>query len=103
MQTYIDTLCDSDETRAWTSSQASINDIIQAVNSARDRYNAKRTSKAWKWLTQLSSRINHYGSILDVMVQHHPEYAALVWGAMKILFVVREMLQSENCLSKCHE
>lgn len=75
-----------------------MNDIVQAINFTRDRYNAKATSKAWKWLTQLSSRINHYGSILDVMVQHHPEYAALVWGAMKVLFVVRACAQIEKLL-----
>jgi hypothetical protein len=98
-QTYIDTLCDSDETRAWTSSQASLNDIVEAVNDTRDRYNTKRSSEAWKWLTQLSSRINHYGSILDVMVQHHPEYAALVWGAMKVLFVVISHAQIEQPLN----
>ncbi|KAH8754146.1 hypothetical protein F5883DRAFT_431732 [Diaporthe sp. PMI_573] len=28
----------------------------------------------------------HYGSVLDVLVQHHPEYTSLIWGAMKILF-----------------
>lgn len=66
-----------------------MSDIVEALSAARDKYNVKRTSKAWKWLTRLSARINHYGSILDVMVQHHPEYAALVWGAMKVLFVVR--------------
>lgn len=25
---------------------------------------------------------------MDVLVQHHPEYVALAWGAMKLLFVV---------------
>lgn len=77
-----------------------MNDIVEAVNGTQDRYNAKRSSKAWKWLTQLSSRINHYGSILDVMVQHHPEYAALVWGAMKVLFVVRAYPQIRSVVFK---
>lgn len=66
-------------------------DIVLAVKLAQDKYSAKRNSKAWKWLTQLSTRINHYGSVLDVMVQHHPEYAAFAWGAMKILFVVSQV------------
>lgn len=25
---------------------------------------------------------------MDVVVSHHPEYTALVWGAMKFFFVV---------------
>ena len=30
----------------------------------------------------------YYGNIFDVFAQHHPEYVALAWGAMKFLFVV---------------
>ena len=30
---------------------------------------------------------------MDVMVQHHPEYVSLAWGAMKIVFGVRKLLQ----------
>ncbi|KAF2178655.1 hypothetical protein K469DRAFT_731662 [Zopfia rhizophila CBS 207.26] len=86
-QTFNDVLCDREKDKAWISDRASIKDVLQAVSDARDKYRAKRTSKAWKWLTQLSARVNYYGSILDVMVQHHPEYAALAWGAMKVLFV----------------
>ena len=41
-----------------------------------------------KWLQRFSSRITHYGYILDVLVSHHPEYVALAWGAMKFLFIV---------------
>jgi len=32
--------------------------------------------------------VQYYSSILDVMGQHNPEYAALAWGAMKLLIVV---------------
>jgi hypothetical protein len=87
---FIDTLRDNEKGEAWVSAHGSANDVLQAVREAQDNYSAKRTSKAWKWLTQLSTRINYYGSILDVLVQHHPEYAALAWGAMKVLFVVRD-------------
>ncbi|KAI9690899.1 MAG: hypothetical protein M1822_008519 [Bathelium mastoideum] len=86
-QTFNDMLCDREADKAWISDRASIKDVLQAVSDARNRYHTKRTSKAWKWLTQLSARVNYYGSILDVLVQHHPEYAALAWGAMKVLFV----------------
>ena len=27
---------------------------------------------------------------MDVIVQHHPEYVALAWGAMKFLFKVSD-------------
>ena len=28
------------------------------------------------------------GKVMDVLVQHHPEYVALAWGAMKLIFGV---------------
>ncbi|KAJ4297913.1 hypothetical protein N0V90_005812 [Kalmusia sp. IMI 367209] len=100
-QTFNDMLCDREEDKVWISNRASLQDVIQAVSVARDKYHTKRTSKAWKWLTQLSGRVNYYGSILDVLVQHHPEYAALVWGAMKVLFVgVQNHEESVHQLSK---
>jgi hypothetical protein len=48
----------------------------------------KQTSKARKWLGIFSSKIMFYASILDVLVQHHPEYVSLAWGAMRFLFAV---------------
>lgn len=36
----------------------------------------------------LSQRLLYYGNIMDVLVQHHPEYVSLVWGAMKFIFGV---------------
>ncbi|OAL57159.1 hypothetical protein IQ07DRAFT_29630 [Pyrenochaeta sp. DS3sAY3a] len=95
------TLCDDEKDKTWISSQVSAYHVLEAVQAARDKYNNRRTTKAWKWLTQFSARVNHYGPILDVMVQHHPEYAALVWGAMKILFVgVQNHEESVHQLSK---
>ena len=72
-QTFTEILCDREMDKVWISDRVSIKDDLQAVSDARDKYHAKRTSKAWKWLTQLSARVNYYGSILDVMVQHHPD------------------------------
>ncbi|KAF2997547.1 hypothetical protein E8E13_000111 [Curvularia kusanoi] len=101
-QACIDELSNSkDEKGQIIFAQTTMKDVIITVQSAQDSYSAKRNSKAWRWLTQLSTRINHYGSILDVMVQHHPEYAALAWGAMKILFVgIENHEESVRQLSK---
>ena len=48
----------------------------------------KRFPKAKKWIQRFTAKISHYGNIMDVLVQHHPEYVALAWGAMKLLLVV---------------
>ena len=85
---FEDALCENEKDKAWIISQASIDDVIRVVGDAQDAYRAKHTSKAWKWLAQFSNRMTYYGSILDVMVQHHPEYVSLAGGAMNFLFIV---------------
>ncbi|KAF4451241.1 hypothetical protein FALBO_16362 [Fusarium albosuccineum] len=45
-----------------------------------------------------------YGQILDVLVQHHPEYVSLVWGAFKFLLLGvlnYETLIKELCKALC--
>ena len=65
-------------------------DVQNAVADAKARYDSGRQNhKVSMWLSKLSTRICYYGNIMDVLVQHHPQYAALAWGAMKFLFVVR--------------
>jgi hypothetical protein len=71
------------------SSASSIEDVQQAVADSLAKYEAKsESSKTRKWLQNASEMICHYGTILDVFVQHHPEYVSLVWGIMKVLFMV---------------
>ena len=41
-----------------------------------------------KALVVFSEKVYYYSGITDVLVSHHPEYVALVYGAMKFLFVV---------------
>jgi hypothetical protein len=65
-----------------------LEDVLQTLTLAKARYEAKHTSKARKWLGIFSSKVMFYASILDVLEQHHPEYVSLVWGAMRLLFLV---------------
>lgn len=70
-------------------SATSIDDVQRLISQQLGRYEAKHeSSKIRKWLHKASEAICHYGTVLDVFVQHHPEYVSLAWGAMKLLFVV---------------
>jgi hypothetical protein len=70
--------------------ETSMNDVQLVVMESMKIYQSKyRKSKARKWLHYVASRIHYYGNVMDVLVQHHPEYVSLAWGAMKFLFVVR--------------
>jgi hypothetical protein len=84
---------ESASTLTYFKQDVSIDAVQQTVAAAQARYQAQPHTKAYKWLTRLSSRITHYGSVLDVFAQYHPEYAALPWGTFKMLFIVRELVR----------
>lgn len=67
---------------------ASLQDLEHVVKVARKEYESSRNKRLKKWLERFSSRLMYYGNIFDILAQHHPEYVALAWGAMKFLFVV---------------
>lgn len=62
--------------------------VLASALNARNQYEGhKGDSGARDALVSFSEKIHHYGGIMDVLVSHHPEYAALAWGAMKFLLV----------------
>ncbi|KAL9073136.1 MAG: hypothetical protein Q9157_004869 [Trypethelium eluteriae] len=73
--------------RQFLSGHADIVSVHSAVVDAQRQYEHRTNSKARKWMTRLSTRLHLYGEILDVFVEHHPEYVALAWGTFKLLFV----------------
>ncbi|KAI0543843.1 hypothetical protein F4679DRAFT_567068 [Xylaria curta] len=68
-------------------SKQNLQEIQDIVAQSMARYeDQKNGSKARKWLGSFSKKIMFYGNVLDVFVQHHPEFVALAWGAMKLVF-----------------
>lgn len=74
---------------AFAQTAACLQDVESLVIRAKKDYESSRNQRLNKWLGRVSSRLMYYGNIFDVLAQHHPEYVALAWGAMKFLFVVR--------------
>ncbi|KAJ5719269.1 hypothetical protein N7493_007724 [Penicillium malachiteum] len=55
-----------------------LDDVIYAVNQAKEHYIQNRShSKIRQYLEHTTERIHHYGNIMDVLVQQHPEYVSL--------------------------
>ncbi|KAL3605321.1 hypothetical protein FPOAC2_00264 [Fusarium poae] len=78
---------------------SSIQDIQLLAQDSFAKYSdEKRFPKAKKWLQRVASKIHHYGNIMDVLVQHHPEYVSLAWGAMKIVLVSAQNHEATICL-----
>ncbi|KAH6608064.1 hypothetical protein Trco_004377, partial [Trichoderma cornu-damae] len=67
---------------------ASLADVENAVRDAQKQYQERRKDgKARDRLRRFSEVVHHYGNVVEVFLQHHPEYVALAWGAMKFVFV----------------
>lgn len=70
-------------------SRKSLEEVREMAAEAMNRYHCSQThAEAKMWLRKFSSTAHLYGDILDVFVQHHPEFVALAWGAMKLLLTV---------------
>lgn len=66
---------------------STFDDVFREVLKAKSRCeSASRAPKLRECLEAFSQRVLHYSSVMDVLVQHHPEYVSLVWGAMKFIF-----------------
>ncbi|KAK4250458.1 hypothetical protein C7999DRAFT_29042 [Corynascus novoguineensis] len=77
----------SDQEKQLIAASNRIEDVQQVVAGLIAKYESKNnSSKTRKWLQKTSDTICHYGTVLDVFVQHHPEYVSLVWGTFKLLF-----------------
>jgi len=89
LQIFNGTLARNEEERLDPKKVTTMADVLKCTNSAKESWEDKpRWKKPRKWLERFSDRVTYYGKIMDVLVQHHPEYASLAWGAMKLLFVV---------------
>lgn len=83
-------LTHDNEKRDWIRAQTSLQDVFDTLSKARAVYTANNATTARRYVVALASRIQYYGGVLDALAQHHPEYVALAWGAMK--FIVQGVL-----------
>lgn len=58
-----------------------VSDIFAVLNKACLGLHSEKGMKVAK-------AIDHYSKCIDIICQSHPEYAALVWGSLKLLLQV---------------
>lgn len=88
----------ADETVAWANTYADVDTILGTVQQAKEKYSdaSKDHSGTRAWLEKFSGRVMYYSKVFDALAQHHPEYVALAWGAVKLVLMV-----SHLCLLAC--
>ena len=83
----------AEQRRVEQQQASSLQDVLDAALAAKTHYQSKSSSiRLRECIAAFSARICRYGNVMDVLGQHHPEYVSLVWGAMKMLFGVCELL-----------
>jgi hypothetical protein len=76
----------------WLTTTSSVQDVLDTLAKTQQAYlNKKRgrrkvTTATISWWKELSTRMMQYDRVIDTFISSNPEYAALVWGAMKFLF-----------------
>ena len=66
-----------------------LEEIQEVVAESMARYESDRKhNKAKRWLNSMAGKLSYYQNVMDMLVQHHPEYVSLAWGAMKFLLLV---------------
>jgi hypothetical protein len=97
VEIFTNTLTQDECKKIWLVDKAGMKDVLDVVIAAKAQYSTRRHCKAYKWLQVLSSRIATYGSVLDVVAQHHPEHVALAWGAIKFALIVSTDYKEQGC------
>ena len=71
----------------------SFDEVQSIVESAKHKYSTAvgKRKVVFQWLRKVSQRLLYYGTVLDLLSQHHPEYAALAWGAVKFILMVSNL------------
>jgi hypothetical protein len=76
---------------SWAEDHTTIDEIWSIVQQVKQKYDddSKEHTGARAWMERLSCRVMYYGKVFDTLAQHHPEYVALAWGAIKLVLMVR--------------
>jgi hypothetical protein len=61
---------------------------LDIIKKTRDSSRMVRRVKA------LNDSLGHYFAVIGTLVQSHPEYAALLWGAVRLVLQVLGQLHS---------
>ena len=89
MKKFSSELTSDERKKALANGMISLEDVQAAAIEAQAKWESIRKGRKTKvWLSRVLPKLPHYGNIMDVLVQQHPEYVSLAWGAMKFLFVV---------------
>ena len=66
----------------------SADELIRHVENLGSLKRVHRRGKFIQRISQFSKSLSHYFDVIGILVQSHPEFAALAWGAFRLVLQV---------------
>jgi len=82
-------LCISDEEKAQFAPCSSAEELVKSIATIFPNPEARGFSKMAKQISSFSRNLEPYFDVLGIFVQSHPEWAAIAWGAIQLVFKAR--------------
>lgn len=55
------------------------------ISNEKQRWALRKTGKIHECITNFCEYASRFQDVMDVMVQHHPEYVSLAWGILPLM------------------
>src|SRR3569833_843910 len=81
----------SKEAQTWLSKKCSMQDVVTAVDEAKNRYSFKKMGKSGpnaamsSWWTAAAFKVLHYSQIIDTFVSSNPKNTTKAWGGLRFI------------------
>ncbi len=65
--------------------------MLDAIQGQAEQHPSHKTvlARCCKLIAEVSTRLSPYFNVINIFVSSHPELAGLVWGSLRLVFVVR--------------
>lgn len=81
----------SEERNMYTKT-ATITDLMAALSQVQEHVKQRqkqRIARSISKVTRIVQNFEQYFKAIDIMIQSDPKYAALIWGALRLILLVR--------------
>lgn len=77
------------QARAVFSTSSSVDELLDYIQNLEVLAKLRRRKWIIKTIKSFSDQLKPYFEVVSILVQSNPEYSALVWGALRMIFQVR--------------
>jgi len=79
-----------------------IKDLEEYINGIASRQATRRLLEGCKKIDQFAKAMEPFFKITDLLVSSHPEWSAIAWGAIRLVFQVRMFTHYEYAMKSTY-